>query len=40
MSKRQTKKKAKKRTKKKPQELIRTDVWDLKATPEHKRNMF
>lgn len=40
MSKRQIKKKTKKRAKKKPQELIRTDVWDLKATPEHKRNMI
>ncbi len=35
MSKRQTKNKSKK----KPQEIIRTDVWDLKATPEQKNYM-
>lgn len=36
MSKRRTKNK----TKRKPQEIIRTDVWDLKATPEQKGNMI
>lgn len=27
-------------TKKKPQEIIRTDVWDLKTTPEQKKQMI
>lgn len=36
MSKRRTKNKSKRN----PQELIRTDVWDLKVTPEQKSLMI
>ncbi len=35
-----SKNRAKNKSKKKPQELIRTDVWDLKATPEQKVQMI
>ncbi len=34
-----SKRRAKNKIKNKPQELIRTDVWDLKATPEQKVQM-
>ena len=35
-----SKRRAKNKTKKKLQEIIRTDVWDLKATPEQKEQMI